>query len=118
MLTRTDTPNFIASYELTRLKADGSEGRLVARVGVPYRIGEHEWACAVDLDGDVGRAVDIRGGSSMQALCLAIGFLRTRLGHLVAKNERLQHAGGGDDWGLDEIDLVFGRGPAAATAAS
>jgi len=116
MVTRTDTPNFIASYELTWLKADGSAVPLVARVGVPYRIGEHEWACALDLEGDVGRAVDIRGGSSMQALCLAIGFLRTRLGHLVAQNGRLRHPGGGDDWGPGEIDAVFGRGWAAAAA--
>jgi hypothetical protein len=118
MLTRTDTPDFMASYELTWLKADDSEVRLVARVGVPYRVGDREWACAAELEGYDGGAFDIRGGSSMQALCLAIGFVRTRLGHLVAKDGRLRDVEGGDDWGLDEIDMVFGRRSAAAPAAS
>ena len=118
MVTRTDTPNFIASCELIWRKADGSEVRLVARVGVPYEIGDHAWACATELDGYGGRAVDIRGGSSMQALCLAIGFLRSRLAHLVAMDERLQHVQGGGDWNLDQLDAVFGRGLAASTGAA
>jgi hypothetical protein len=106
----TTSPNYIAMQELVWLKQDGSEVRLVARVGTPYPIDERTWACACELEGRGGRIVDIRGGSSMQALGLAIGLVRSQLAHLIEKDGRLRNAESDEDWSLDQIDAVFGRG--------
>ena len=115
---RTNTPNYIATYQLVWSKQDGSETRIVVRVGAPYPIDERTWACACELEGHGGRTLDIHGGSSMQALCLAINLVRSQLAHLIETGERLLYAEGGGDWDLNQIDVVFGRGFVALPGAA
>jgi hypothetical protein len=110
-VTRTDTPRFIATEEILWLQQDGSEVLLVARVGTPYPVDDHTWACAAALDGRHERFPDILGAGAMQSLCLAISLLRSTLGHLIARGERLVHPGQRSEaWTLDALASVFGRG--------
>jgi hypothetical protein len=78
-------------------------------IGAPYRDG-NDWACPVALDGIDGRYVDIRGDTSLQALCLAIALVRTRLAHRLAAGEVLLYPGIGRER-LDAagLDALFGR---------
>jgi hypothetical protein len=41
------------------------------QIGVPYQVGEEEWACPVALSPLFNSLHDSHGGSSLQALCLA-----------------------------------------------
>lgn len=106
-------PSFIASKELLWLKADGSEIKLIARVGVPYEAECGQFRCPVELAGLDGRYPDIAGGSSMQAICLATSLLATRLRHLLEDGERLVYVEDRDreDSSLDmsSLNAVFGR---------
>lgn len=107
---QTSEPRFIASNELIWLKPDGSEVTVIVRVGMPYQPDGHEYRCPVEIVGFDGRYPDIAGESSLQALCLAIQLLATRL-------EELQKEGGSlvypDDrsaeWDRDSLNGLFGR---------
>lgn len=108
---RTSAPAFIASDELLWLKADGTEVRLIARVGTPYRVDDH-YRCPVELEGLDSRYPDVAGESSMQALCLATNLLATRLTHLLEEGERLVYVKddqSGSDWDVATLNAVFGR---------
>jgi hypothetical protein len=107
---QTSAPNFIATAKLIWLQHSGAEVRIVARVGVPYPLDDRTWACAAELQGVDSRYLDIFGGSSMQALNLAIGVVAARLGHLLERGERLVDA---DDprcaWDYGMLHSTFGR---------
>ena len=106
-------PSFIASEELLWIKADGSEIKLIARVGVPYEAESGQFRCPVELAGLDGRYPDIAGESSMQAMCLATSLLATRLKHLLQEGERLVYIEDRDrddsSWDISSLNAVFGR---------
>lgn len=106
---RTPQPSFIACEELLWLKADGSETRLVARLGLPYLSDEDIYRCPVELTGLDGRYSDMAGMSSMQALCLASKLLMTRLTHLLETGERLVHLEDRSPWDAASLAAVFGQ---------
>lgn len=110
---RVADPSFIASEELVWLKADGSEVKLIAMVGIPYKVDEDLFRCPVELVGLDERYPDIAGGSSMQALCLATSLLATRLRHLLDDGERLVYAEDRDrnqsTWDVASLNAIFGR---------
>lgn len=110
---RTTDPTFVASEELLWLKADGSEIKLIARVGVPYRAEDGHYRCRAELVGLDERYPDIAGGSSMQALCLATRLLAARLRQLLDDGERLVSAEGRGQneaaWDVASLNAVFGR---------
>lgn len=77
---------------------------------MPYADGDWTFFCPVELAGVDGRYPDIGGSGSMQALCLAIRLLSTRLGHLLAKGERLVYAADRSiDWNVESLNAVFAR---------
>ncbi len=115
---QTTTPQYIAVQPLLWLQQDGTELRLVARVGTPYAIDERTWACPCELEGHAGRLPDIFGGGSMQALCLAARLVRSQLADLIGKGERLVDIEGGDAWDLERLDAVFGHGFGAPPAST
>ena len=106
---RTTAPNYIATEQLIWLRADGTQVRIVARVGLPYPEDDGNWACAVELQGVDPRYPDVCGASSMQALNLATALLATRLGHLLERGERLVDA---EDstcaWDEEMLNSIFG----------
>jgi hypothetical protein len=106
---RTSAPRFVACEELVWIKADGSETEVSARVGAPYPDGDGAFFCPVELSGVDGRYPDIGGSGSLQALCLAIRLLSTRLGHLLGDGERIVYAADRSiEWNVESLNATFG----------
>lgn len=95
---RIATPRFIAVDNIVWLQADGSETLIEVKVGEPYQVDAHTWACPAALVGVDGRYPDIIGGSSLQALSLALKLIATRLGHMLANNAQLMHPEDRSPW--------------------
>ncbi len=106
---RTTAPNYIATEQLLWLQPDGSQTRIVARIGLPYPVDDGTWACAAELQGVDPRYPDVCGASSMQALNLASALLATRLGHLLERGERLVDAEDAScAWDDEMLNSIFG----------
>jgi len=45
----------------------------------PYKLGEGEWGSYCHVEGLFDKEIRIHGNNSMQALCLALAFLKLRL---------------------------------------
>ena len=97
----------VATFDL--LSAGGSKRRIVLRVGKPYCISPQEWACPVELQGFEPRHPDIRGQTSLQALCLAINLVRLRLKDFVKKGGKLLDTTDGSEWSLRDLAATFGE---------
>lgn len=107
---QTSEPKFIASIELIWLRADGCEVTITARVGTPYQFDGNQYRCPVEVVGFDGRYPDIAGEGSLQALCLAIRLLSTRLEYLLKEGGRLVYPDDrSTDWNRDSLNNVFGR---------
>jgi hypothetical protein len=60
---------------------DGSGHEVAIRVMVPTKADRGEWRAAVSIGGTDSRPCSIAGIDSWQAICLAMSFSATRLGH-------------------------------------
>jgi len=108
-LTRKEFGEETGVSELVFESADGVKRRVTLRIGKPYFVADSEWACPVDLSGFERRHADIRGGDSMQALCLAISLLWSRVEDFRAKGGRILDTEDGSEWGPRELGAHFGR---------
>lgn len=77
----------VATINLLWVRKDGSEVSVIGQIGEPYQLDELSWACPAELKGVDPQYPDIQGGSAMQAVCLAIRLIKTRLGHLLDDDE-------------------------------
>lgn len=105
---RTDTPTFIASECILWLRPDGTETMIQARIGAPYQLDGHTWACPAALEGVDGRFPDIAGESSLQALSLALRLIATRLGHMLKDNAQLVYPTDRSPWNAASLAALFG----------
>ena len=96
-----------ASSELILVRR-GGKTRVRLRVGKPYRTPTGEWACPVECRGVEPRYTDIRGEDSLQALCLAISFLRLRVDDIMDRGNRLLHIEDGTEWDQRARAATFG----------
>ncbi len=102
-------PIYIATEQILWLRRDGTQTRIVARVGMPYAGDDGTWACPAELQGVDTRYPDVCGASSMQALSLATALVATRLGHLLERGERLVDAEDpGCAWDEEMLASIFG----------
>lgn len=108
---RTPEPVFIAIEEFLWLKADGSEVKLTAKIGAPYKTEGGIYRCPSELEGLDKRNPDFAGTSSMQALCLATYAVFAQLAHLLEKGERLVYVNDPERsaWDLESLNATFGR---------
>lgn len=95
---RTETPQFIASASILRLRSDGSEMMIDAKIGTPYQVDARAWACPASLEGGDGRYPDIVGEGSFQSLSLAVQLIARRLGHMLDDNEQLVYPSDRSPW--------------------
>jgi hypothetical protein len=98
----------IASTEVTAVLASGE--RVAVRISIerPCQTPHGDWSCrAVGSPVVQASGTEICGVDSLQALALAISYLRYQLKDFVSKGGRLVHADvdGDDDV---QIDAVFG----------
>jgi hypothetical protein len=100
--------NPIAKVELVWIRKDANEVSVIAQIGSPYRIDDLSWACPSELRGVDSQYPDMQGGSSMQAICLAIRLIKTRLGHLLDDGESIYNIADRTEK-LDRayLDIVF-----------
>ena len=75
-------------------------------VGVPYQWGDdpNEWACPVSMRPLHSELRDIHGGSSLQALCLALSLAKSLLEGFLQSGGQLTYETGENF----AIDAVFG----------
>ena len=93
MVRRTHFGDEVCTSSFVFRLPDGSPLDVTLRVGKPYQSTVGEWACPIELKGFEDRYADIRGADSLQALCLAISFVRRRLEDFVTVQapEKLDH---------------------------
>lgn len=85
---------------------DGQRFEINVEIGIPYQWqGEaDEWACPVSLTPLYTKLRDIHGGSSLQAICLALSLAKSLLDGFVEKGGELTY----DSGGRFDLDAVFG----------
>jgi len=81
--------NPVAKLELVMSGVNDLGVPVIAQIGFPYKIDEHSWACPAELKGVDPQYPDIQGASSMQAICLAIRLIKSRLGDLIDDGESI-----------------------------
>lgn len=114
-MRRADFGDVVASAEFLLLDRDGSNRRASLRVGRPYEVSSDEWACPVEISGFEPRYSDAHGGTSLQALCLAIMLARSRVQDFISKGGKVLDVDDGHEWDAKTIAAVFGtRGLSAA----
>ena len=99
--------DWIATTRLLAVDKRGRKRRVAVRIGEPYRITEHEWACPID-SGVLGLLADEHGGDSLQALCLAITLARAMVEDFLEKGGRFLDPSDGTIWPRNQIGAIFG----------
>lgn len=98
---------YIATRELTAVRASQGEFRIRFSVGQPYRVGPGEWVCAVKLNGLHDNLSDQHAADSFQALMLAQNLARSLLTAFVEEGGRLLDSPGGN---IVDIEHLFRTG--------
>lgn len=98
----------IASLRLIGISKDGVEKAFVVGVGVPEQRPTGEWACPT-LTQDFAEQRPIYGEGSIQAVCLGLSFIRTRLQHFLDRGGRLLLADSREEIQSAHLDVMFAR---------
>ena len=101
---------FIADQRLVALRPSGETVDIVVAVGIPRQVGPDEWACPGWVSGLEVQAHEHHGGTSLQALCLALMYVRRELTFFIEDGGRLQYPGTGDDFNDIALAATFGVG--------
>ncbi len=110
-MVKSDLSDPIASAVLVLVRPNGERVAVTVKVGRPYVVGELEARCPVAIEGLEPQYSDISGNDTLQALSLAMRFLRLRLDDQLAKGSRLIHLGDDGDDDDDDVDIgaLFGE---------
>lgn len=98
----------VASEEFVFLSRDGASRRVKVRIGMPYEVSSDEWACPVEIVGFEPRHPDARGSTSLQALCLAVTLVRSRVEDFISKGGKVLDIDGRCEWDAKSLAAVFG----------
>lgn len=107
-LRRENFGEEIGVAEFSFESPDGTARMVTLRVGKRYLVSDAEWACPVELSGFEPRHPDMRGGSSMQALCLGISLIRRRVDDFLAKGGKIFHVQDGSECEGSSFRAIFG----------
>lgn len=105
-----------AATQFVFQSADGVRRRVTLRVGKPYKRSSREWACPAEIRGFERRYPDMSGANSIQALCLAIAVVRSRVEDFINKGGRLFDVSGREEWDPMGVSAMFGLGQSMITA--
>lgn len=104
-----DSPRYIANEKILWIQPTGEEVVIVASIGIPHSLDNETWACPAQLEGVDGRYPDMVGGSSLQALGLAMSLVATRISHLLERGEVLVYpCDPTERWDMNSLRNVFG----------
>ena len=99
----------VAEQAILWRRSDGTSVEIVAKVTAPASGSDGRWSCYVSIDGIDNSAEEVAGGSSMQAIKLALDHLSSRMRYLLKKGEVFSFVDEPDDqWDEEAILLVFG----------
>ena len=99
----------IAEQAILWRRSDGTSVEITAKITAPASGSEGRWSCYVSIDGIDNNSEEVVGGSSMQALKLALDHLSSRMRYLLKKGEVFSFVDEPDDqWDEEAIHLVFG----------
>jgi Domain of unknown function (DUF6968) len=87
---------YMATRELTAVRAPRGEFRVTVALGRPYRIDQDEWACAVQLNGLHDNVRDQHAADSFQALMLAQNLAKSLLSAFIEEGGLLLDSPGGN----------------------
>jgi hypothetical protein len=101
--------DFVAEQEILWRRSDGSSKVITAKISAPSSRTDGGWSCNVRIDGIDDRNSEVAGGSSIQAVKLALDELSSRMRHLIYSGEMFYFV---DDpeglWDEEAIRLAFG----------
>lgn len=89
-------PDLAAERTWFAVAPDGTEHDLVIAIGVPVPGDRGEWRSSVTMELVDPKARSIAGIDSWQALCLAMSFAATRLGHFADQGWKFYWERGGE----------------------
>jgi len=98
----------VAASDLVFRPKRGAKQHVRVRIGKPYEVSSVEWACPVEIRGFEPRHPDIRGADSVQALCLAMWLVRSRIEDFIHKGGKVLHAEDGSEWDRRTLMAHFG----------
>lgn len=81
--------NIVASRKLKAVDSAGKTFDLTIVIGLPFEVGQDEWACPVSLEGLYKQRGPIFGVDSFQALMLAIKFVKDLLEDFYEKGGKI-----------------------------
>ena len=97
---------WIADEPLDAVRKTGERFAVDVRIGRPFQVSANEWACSVAVQGLHTQLPDVRGGSALQALCVATALARQLLTYFVQDGGELRYRGTGERF---DIDACFAR---------
>ena len=98
--------NVIARRELIFRKGDGDELVTEIQIGAPYKMGEWEWACDIEVPGICERT-PVHGVDSFQSLILGLNVLKTILERFEKEHGTILFP---DDKEPINVEEIFARG--------
>lgn len=107
-MRRPEFGEVVAAAEFVFQRADGDKRPVQIRIGAPYAVSAVEWACPSEILGYEPRYPDASGATSLQALCLAVGLVRSRVEDFMAKGGRVVDVEDDFEWDAKGIAATFG----------
>lgn len=89
-----------------KVKAVDSKGRtidLTIMIGLPFEVSHDEWACAVSMEGLYKQRGPIFGVDSLQALMLAVKFVKDLLEDFYEKGGKIYWSDEGKSVSLSDL---------------
>jgi hypothetical protein len=98
----------VAAAEFILQRADGDRRQVQICIGAPYAVSAAEWACPAEIVRYEPRYPDVSGATSLQALCLAVGLVRSRVEDFMTKGGRVIVTEDDVTCDADDIAATFG----------
>jgi hypothetical protein len=101
-----NTPALAAERTWFAVAPDGTESEVTITVGIPTPGTHGGWSAAVSLGALEARTHSITGVDSWQAICLAMSFAATRVGHFAEDGWKFYWERGGDIASAEDLASV------------
>jgi hypothetical protein len=107
--------DLVATLQLVELAPDGERKAIEVQIGRPHWDERGSWACPVLVTSISDKVREIHGEDSMQALCLAVQFVRSMLHSVITRGSRLVHTDEDMDFHPEVYFESFGQPGAPPT---
>jgi hypothetical protein len=105
---KTKIDDVVATTSFLLLRADGTRTQITVVVGRPYSVDEHEARCPVKIEALEPQYSDICGVDTVQALSLALQFVRLRLEDQLERGHQLADLNDRERYDRASLAACFG----------